>query len=287
MVRCDINLILTVLVSGNNFFGQLGVDHLKTVYDPVRLNFSFDSQIVEVVASQYHTLFLTVKGTVYVAGNNYYSQMSIKDSWVLTPTIVEELEEIHHIYSGLRFTIFHTHDGKLLLNGDIEESNCPVNRFPIYKEDPNDTIRKVSCGDCHFIILTHSGRVFVYGRNYSGALGLGHTNDVFDQVIELNYKEILKTEATIVDVQCGESHTVFKTREGQIFGCGFNNKHQLIARKHPQYIIHLHIIPKITDLGISKYTKNRVTEVRCGRECTVFLTGKLIKLLVAHVNRQE
>ncbi|KAG2389380.1 hypothetical protein C9374_013940 [Naegleria lovaniensis] len=275
MIECGIaqTFLVTidnlVYVSGNSFFGQLGLNHAKTVYEPVRLNFAFDSQIIEVSCGQFHTLFLTAKGSVYVCGYNYYSQLSISETWMMEPTLVKDLDTIHHVYSGQRFTLFQTHDGTILLNGDIEETNLPVNRKPVFVQDPTDPIRRVACGDCHFIILTQLGRVYVFGRNYSGALGLGHTEDVFD-VTELSYKDIVKSDTIIVDVQCGDSHTMFRTRDGMIYGCGYNTKGQLgIPHSEKE-----NFVATITDLKIQEHTGHRITDVRCGRECTVFLTDK-------------
>ncbi|KAL9650219.1 hypothetical protein ABK040_014875 [Willaertia magna] len=331
----------TVYVSGNNFFGQLGVGHLKNIFEPTKLNFNFDSSILEVVSSPFHTLFLTLNGSVYICGFNYYSQFGIdtKDEnllkylqqeftennknynltnnltnnnnlnnnennnlygnfnnqnnktkeplWITTPLKINYPKEIYHIYSGLKFTLFQTCDNELILNGDIQENNNPFLNKIIFKSN-EDIIRKVVCGECYFLILTQNFKVFVYGRNYAGQLGLGHDNDVFDKVIELKYKDYLleelkqdnnnnnntinneSTVADIVDIIGGDSHIVFKTSDHQLYGCGYNMKGQLGLDP----LKYGNIIIKFTNLNINKKIKNKIIDISCGKESTIYLTDK-------------
>lgn len=36
-------------------------------------------------------------------------------------------------------------------------------------------MKAVACGDAHSIVLTHEGKVYVFGFSYQGQLGLGLT----------------------------------------------------------------------------------------------------------------
>jgi alpha-tubulin suppressor-like RCC1 family protein len=53
--------------------------------------------------------------------------------------------------------------------GDKED----INTFEPVLLPPNIEIKSVAAGTCHMIILTTDGRVFVWGRNEFGQLGLG------------------------------------------------------------------------------------------------------------------
>ncbi len=56
---------------------------------------------------------------------------------------------------------------------------CGKSRFESEKfHVKNDPILQMSCGDEHTGLITKSGRIFMFGSNNWGQLGLGHENNV-------------------------------------------------------------------------------------------------------------
>lgn len=68
----------------------------------------------------------------------------------------------------------------------------------------------------HCIAVTCDGRVFGYGSNNCGRLGLGHSVDKvvkFTEISSLN-------EYKIVAAYAGSYHSIYQTQEGKLFVCG-------------------------------------------------------------------
>ena len=82
-----------------------------------------------------------------------------------------------------------------------------------------DFIKQISCGWYHDAILTKSGKIFFWGRNNFGQLGLGN-NENQNTPQELNLPNI-------ASIHCGENHTIALTKYGKIFIWGYNFYGQL------------------------------------------------------------
>ncbi|XP_043274624.1 X-linked retinitis pigmentosa GTPase regulator-like [Venturia canescens] len=85
-----------------------------------------------------------------------------------------------------------------------------------------DPVVSVACGDEHSAVVCQSGRLFVFGSNDWGQLGLGHKN----HVSKPSCVKILKPEK-VTHVACGRAHTLICTGEQKIFACGSDQESQL------------------------------------------------------------
>nr|XP_037877449.1 X-linked retinitis pigmentosa GTPase regulator-like [Bombyx mori] len=86
----------------------------------------------------------------------------------------------------------------------------------------NDPVVAISCGDEHSAVICQNGRVFVFGANTWGQLGLGHK----DEVTRPSCVKWLKPQRTMF-VACGRAHTVFVTETNAIYTVGCNDEGQL------------------------------------------------------------
>ncbi|CAH0769808.1 unnamed protein product [Bemisia tabaci] len=110
----------------------------------------------------------------------------------------------------------------------------------------NDPIVEISCGDEHTAVVCQKGRVFVFGSNNWGQLGLGHEDTInkpscvkksgkvyiwgsntegqcgLGQTPSIIAAPTLLTikNSIITHVSCGYYHTAFVTEEGKLFICG-------------------------------------------------------------------
>ena len=85
-----------------------------------------------------------------------------------------------------------------------------------------DMITALSCGDEHTAVVTSSGRIFTFGSNESGQLGLGHNNNV----IKPSCVKSIKPDR-VRAVACGKGHTILATESAKLFGFGSNTEGQL------------------------------------------------------------
>ncbi|KAJ2946855.1 hypothetical protein O0L34_g16184 [Tuta absoluta] len=86
----------------------------------------------------------------------------------------------------------------------------------------NDPVVAISCGDEHSAVICQNGRVFVFGGNAWGQLGLGHK----DEVTRPSCVKWLKPRRALF-VACGRAHTIFVTENNAIYTVGCNDEGQL------------------------------------------------------------
>ncbi|XP_076643325.1 uncharacterized protein LOC143353702 [Halictus rubicundus] len=85
-----------------------------------------------------------------------------------------------------------------------------------------DPVVSITCGDEHSAVICQTGRLFVFGSNDWGQLGLGHKN----HISKPSCVKILKPEK-VTHVACGRAHTLICTGSQKIFACGSDQEGQL------------------------------------------------------------
>ncbi|XP_056591458.1 retinitis pigmentosa GTPase regulator b isoform X4 [Triplophysa dalaica] len=86
----------------------------------------------------------------------------------------------------------------------------------------NDVPLKISCGDEHTALVTENGKLFMFGSNNWGQLGLGTKTTVNKPTCVKD----LKSERVKI-VACGRTHTLVYTSRGNLYASGGNNEGQL------------------------------------------------------------
>ncbi|XP_067287690.1 retinitis pigmentosa GTPase regulator b isoform X1 [Pseudorasbora parva] len=86
----------------------------------------------------------------------------------------------------------------------------------------NDVPLRISCGDEHTALVTENGKLFMFGSNNWGQLGLGTKTTVNKPTcVKALKSEIVKFAA------CGRTHTLVYTSRGNLYASGGNNEGQL------------------------------------------------------------
>ena len=192
------------------------------------------------------TGFVTKDKTLYMWGNNNYSQLG--DGTVVRrhkPTYVKIKgnQKIVKVSCGYSHTGAITEDGNLYmwgqnLNGQLGDGTTITKDKPTYvKIKGNPQIIKVSCGGYHTGAITEDGSLYMWGFNRNGQVGDGSTVNKSKPVLIK-----IKGNPRFVKVSCGESHTGAVTEDGNLYMWGSNRSYELgdgtrINRNKPVFIM--------------------------------------------------
>ena len=124
-----------------------------------------------------------------------------------------------------------------------------------------DTLFKIKCGS-HVMVLTKSGRLYGYGENNCGQLGLGHKWTF--AIMPGNSFEEVKSISNCINVSCGFSHTIALTSDNNLYVWGANKHGQLGLGDREDR----HLPQKLVVEGISN---SNIMSVRCGMDQTFIL----------------
>ncbi|XP_054857167.1 RCC1-like G exchanging factor-like protein [Eublepharis macularius] len=93
--------------------------------------------------------------------------------------------------------------------------------IPLPLDKPQETrVLQVSCGRAHSLVLTDNEGVFSMGNNFYGQCG----RKVIDGEIYSESQLIHRLrgfEDRVVQVACGQDHSLFRTEKGDVYSCGW------------------------------------------------------------------
>ena len=183
-----------VYAFGFNRHGQLGLgideDGDSWEFYPRRVDIS--ASVAHISAGYAHSLAITVEGEVYAFGRNDDGQLGLgHTSDTPAPQSVELSSEdsITDISAGHKHSLFiaggEAYSCGYGIYGRLGHGDTARRRQPekILRQDSNPDsqlpvdipVAEISAGGQHSIMQLTDGRVFSFGRNRNGQLGLGHT----------------------------------------------------------------------------------------------------------------
>ncbi|XP_055812475.1 ultraviolet-B receptor UVR8-like isoform X2 [Solanum dulcamara] len=152
-----------LLTFGWGLYGQCGLGNTNDVLRPTCVSSLLNTRIEAVAGGLWHSVCLCDHGRVYTFGGNQFGQL------------------------GLGTGTDHTETSPRLVDASILE---------------NEHAKVVSCGARHSAIMTEDSKIYSWGWNKYGQLGLGDTidrNDPFEVPID---------DCTPKNVACGWWHTL-------------------------------------------------------------------------------
>ena len=136
-------------------------------------------------------------------------------------------------------------------------------------------MKRVACGMTHTLCCDTYGRVYSWGENSDGRLGLDDTEDRFAPTLvacgalaprgaaaRAAAKGSVRPAEAVVDVACGWHHSLLITAQGRLLACGEGDKGQLGVR-HPDGVFRFEPVEVLAELGA------RVVSADGGKEHTV------------------
>jgi len=137
------------------------------------------------------------------------------------------------------------------------------------------SIFHITSGEFHNAIITDSKKIYLFGKNSFGQLGLGHNHPV-------SIPTQVKIQNKIKHISCGSEHTIALTQTAELFTWGLNIFGQLglndkINRNIPTKVDNLRqfVVPK--DNNVTEYAFESVTEkiieIAAGAHHSLILTN--------------
>jgi len=186
-------------------------------------------------SGQAHTLALTAAGEVYSFGTSSCGALGqgleVRQTAPLLLRLTNQVR-IRTICAGACHSVLVTDGGQLYAMGDNRHGQLGLARRdrgnvpePDLVQGPLESRRVtvLAAGDDHTLAATDDGRLYAWGANASGQLGLSRVDD---QTIPQPVREL--QDANIVSLACGARHSLVVADSGsQLWAFGSNVQGQL------------------------------------------------------------
>ncbi|XP_068949993.1 probable E3 ubiquitin-protein ligase HERC6 isoform X2 [Petaurus breviceps papuanus] len=261
---------------GDNSSGQLGIEaEQRAKAGPVRCRpgTSLGSErLVQAACGECHSLLLLSDGSILSCGSNVCGQLGRRENRkCVRPAPIRALETqtVVSVSCGKEHSLALCKTGKVFAWGSGSEGQLGIKEFKKQNFIPKEIqdlssvkIIQVSCGHYHSIALAQDGKVFSWGKNDYGQLGLGEKSPFQARpqwVKSLN-------GIPLAQVTAGGAHNFALSLSGTSYGWGRNNVGQLAFRGNNAS----EQIYKPCSIGNLKSL--HVTYISCGDEHTAVLT---------------
>uniref|UniRef100_A0A673L705 X-linked retinitis pigmentosa GTPase regulator n=1 Tax=Sinocyclocheilus rhinocerous TaxID=307959 RepID=A0A673L705_9TELE len=214
-----------------------------------------------------HTALVTENGKLFMFGSNNWGQLGLgTKTTVNKPTCVKALksERVKLAACGRTHTLVYTSRGNLYASGGNNEGQLGLgdcdDRTSFHLVDffsKHEPVKMLAAGSNTSAALTQDGRLYMWGDNSEGQIGLGKESNA------LNPREV-SVGKRVSWVSCGYYHSAFVTVDGALYTFGEKDSgklglstEKLASHKVPQQVT-----------GIS----DKVVQVSCGGGHTVAFT---------------
>ena len=232
---------------GSNTDGRFGLNWNNGTATPQKIEFSFSKVVKQISCGTNHSMLLTNESQVYMTGCNEFGQLGLvdengnKSANVNTFRIIAEIakKKVIQICAGMYISLIVVREkdkstqvmscgekanGKLGLGNDVQNI---VNNFTTINELKNVEVKSVYCKKKHCLALTSTGKVYSWGLNEHGQLGLGHTENEFKPKL-IPFFENLR----VVSCGAGNHHSIViakgKNEEhAKVYAFGENTSNRL------------------------------------------------------------
>ncbi|EFC47522.1 predicted protein [Naegleria gruberi] len=235
-----------VFSCGENENGQLGTNSISNQYEIKQMRVihpetKLEEFVTDIETGAFHTLAKTLSGNIYSCGYNCWGQCAISeiDGDVMVPTLIDKFGkdkiEIERVICIEHNTFFITKANPyseiygcgFSKKGQLGKDFGEAVRNPVkldFFTGKDLSVKSVNGGWGHVCIVTNGGQVFSQGLNDYGQLGLGDLESRKSPTLVPFFDHLYKNCKLdkIEQVRCGSYHSLFLTRSGKLFGCGYN-----------------------------------------------------------------
>ena len=233
---------------GSNYYGQLGHGTFASKSTPTEITSNFNLNTGETITSislgEFHSSAITSDGRIFTWGRNDMGQVGngAINTRIVAPTEITSNfnlnigETITSISLGHKHSSAITSEQRVFTWGDNEIGQLGYGTTAEYRYTPTEitsnfnlntgeTIINISLGGDHSSAITSEGRIFAWGFNGFGQLGIGTATNYEPNrtPIEITSNFNLNTGETITSMSLGYTHTSAISSEGRVFTWGSNS----------------------------------------------------------------
>ncbi|XP_030790151.1 X-linked retinitis pigmentosa GTPase regulator isoform X1 [Rhinopithecus roxellana] len=218
-----------------------------------------------------HTAVVTGNNKLYVFGSNNWGQLGLgSKSAISKPTCVKALkpEKVKLAACGRNHTLVSTEGGNVYATGGNDEGQLGLgdteerNTFHVISFFTSEhKIKQLSAGSNTSAALTEDGRLFMWGDNSEGQIGLKNVTNVC-------VPHQVTVGKPVSWISCGYYHSAFVTTDGELYMFGEPENGKLGL---PNQLLSNHRTPQL----VSEIPE-KVIQVACGGEHTVVLTENAV-----------
>jgi len=219
-----------VLSWGNNDAGQLGDGTIGMKLSPISVTAPTEAVAVDtlrtVAAGNFHTVVLGSNGMTWAWGLNSSGQLGDGTKIDRTlPSQVVGLRNVRAVAAGEYHTIALTSDGKVMAWGQNKLGQVgngltdDVSSYAVVTVaggSPLANVIAIAAGSYHNLALTADGKVYAWGSNSNGQLGVGGNSAIQSRAVEI------QGLPAITAIAAGAFHSLVRTGDGRLFGWGAN-----------------------------------------------------------------
>ncbi len=259
----------------------------------------------------YHKFKIVNFGKLYAKGENTSGELGLLDygyveEWIHIPIKEEVLNIVCSSSSGYSMLITtcgkvyvtgSNYTGQLGLGDDIHRNHWECIKL-------NEKIIQITVNNANSsFILSNNGKLFVTGCNCYGELGLGdnYSRNKWQQVFLTQSlgqqvfltqslgqqgtpslgqeQQHIKLDEKIVQIECGNDHSLLLTESGNVYGAGDNNNGQLGLYRNPINKWSLIVFKSKGDTPTSKLREDgasifydKIVQISCQESFSMILT---------------
>ncbi|TMW48698.1 hypothetical protein DOY81_006217 [Sarcophaga bullata] len=216
------------------------------VHHPTRMQFSVNNEVIDITAGYGFSAFAVKRSdgeTLFGSGLNTDSQLGFQ-------------------VKG------HPKDPR---NLDVIIYPTAIKLPRIDGETDDDMLVKcMSAGRAHLVVVTKNGTIFTMGNNSYGQC----CRDIIEDeaykgsslIYRLSQKDICGEEDEIIDVVCGQDHTMLLTRQGRVYTCGWGADGQT-GQGHYESTGRL-------SQALGDISTEHIVKLACASDCVLALNDK-------------
>jgi alpha-tubulin suppressor-like RCC1 family protein len=246
--------------------------------------------IEQIVSGEYHVLCVTQNGVVLAGGSQTYYNCGLGTTeatpFIIHPTLNDSklYPRVSVIFSGANTTAYTSIHGDVYFagrckNGSIgsidndttssSSSSSDLSAKLFTKlQNFNQPVKQIALGYSHTILLTNNGQCFALGMDDSGQCGLPHKEKRVGHIpTQIHFHD----DARIIDVKCGNNHTIFLDKDHTVYFTG-NNFHGESAFEYSGNTTIRG--PKISPLVQNVLLETKVRSIYCGAWHSILVTNE-------------